>query len=95
MTTAGTSPIRFPSRLSFEANIEKYFPNDRPTLYAAEVFWYLNAGGTDPYTSVPSLADREFWDTRMPTVSRMRSRASRFNGSAAKSTGSLGAFRKC
>ena len=46
-----------PFQTSFDGYIEKYFPNERGTLYAAEVFWYLNAGGTDPYTSVP-VADR-------------------------------------
>jgi len=46
-----------PFDTSLEANIEKYYPNTRPTLYAAEVFWYLNAGGIDPYTAVP-VADR-------------------------------------
>ena len=34
-----------PFDTSFEADIEKYFANERPTLYAAEVFWYLNPGG--------------------------------------------------
>ncbi len=46
-----------PFQSSFEGNIEKYFPNERTTLYAAEAFWYLNAGGTDPYEPVP-VADR-------------------------------------
>ena len=46
-----------PFDTSFEADIEKYFRNERSTLYAAEVFWYLNAGGTDPYPAVP-LAER-------------------------------------
>lgn len=38
---------------SFESCIEKYFPNDRPTLYAATVYWYQAPGGRDPYLSVP------------------------------------------
>ncbi|HEY0257107.1 MAG TPA: DUF2961 domain-containing protein, partial [Candidatus Methylacidiphilales bacterium] len=46
-----------PFQTSFEGDIEKYFPNERPTLYAAEAFWYLNAGGSDPYDPVP-VADR-------------------------------------
>jgi hypothetical protein len=46
-----------PFQTSFEGIIEKYYPNERTTLYAAEVFWYLNAGGTDPYTPDP-VADR-------------------------------------
>jgi hypothetical protein len=37
----------------FEADIEKYYPNTRPTLYASTVFWYLEPGGNDPYAPVP------------------------------------------
>ena len=46
-----------PFATSFEADLEKYFSNERSTLYAAEVFWYLNAGGADPYPTVP-VSDR-------------------------------------
>jgi len=46
-----------PFQTSFEGDIEKYFTNERTTLYAAEAYWYLNAGGTDPYSAVP-VADR-------------------------------------
>ena len=42
---------------SFEASIEKYFSDARPTTYAAVVYWYLAAGGVDPYPSYP-LEDR-------------------------------------
>jgi len=59
-------PDSVPFESSFEGDIEKYFPNARSTLYAAEVFWYLNAGGTDPYRPVP-VADRFGYWTR-PTV---------------------------
>jgi len=50
-----------PFDTSLEASIEKYFSNDRLTLYAAEVFWYLNAGGTDPYTAVPVTDRVGYW----------------------------------
>ncbi len=50
-----------PFDTSFEADIEKYFKNERPTLFAAEVFWYLNAGGTDPYTAVPVTDRVGYW----------------------------------
>ena len=33
---------------SFEGDIEKYYPNQRPTLYAATAYWYLAPGGNDP-----------------------------------------------
>ena len=49
-----------PFQTSFEGNIEKYFPNERGTLFAAVAFWYLNAGGTDPYQAVP-VSDRAGW----------------------------------
>jgi hypothetical protein len=42
-----------PFQESFEGCIEKYFPNERGTLYAATVYWYLAVGGEDPYGPVP------------------------------------------
>jgi hypothetical protein len=50
-----------PFQTSLEANIEKYFPNSRPTLFAAEVFWYLNAGGMDPYKPLPVTDRVGYW----------------------------------
>jgi hypothetical protein len=46
-----------PFEKQFEGCIEKYYPNDRPTLYASTVFWYLEPGGNDPYLPVP-LSER-------------------------------------
>jgi hypothetical protein len=34
-----------PFQTAFEGYIEKYFSNDRPTLYAAVAYWYLAPGG--------------------------------------------------
>lgn len=42
-----------PFQQRFDGNIEKYFPNTRPTLYAATTYWYLAPGGIDPYEPVP------------------------------------------
>ncbi len=42
-----------PFQKQFEGYIEKYFPNERPTLYASTVFWYLEPGGHDPYLPLP------------------------------------------
>jgi hypothetical protein len=42
-----------PFQQKFEADIEKYFPNERPTLYASMVCWYLDATGYDPYSPLP------------------------------------------
>ena len=42
-----------PFSKSFEGAIEKYFSNDWPTRYAAVAYWYLSAGGEDPYGPVP------------------------------------------
>jgi hypothetical protein len=54
-------PDALPFSKSLEADIEKYFGNDRGTLYAAEAYWYLDPSGIDPYPAV-SLADRAgYW----------------------------------
>jgi hypothetical protein len=50
-----------PFQNSFEGCIEKYFPNSRPTLYAATAFWYLAAGGDDPYGPVPVDQRIGYW----------------------------------
>jgi hypothetical protein len=51
-----------PFHTSFEAAIEKYFPSPEPgqplayrqlALYAAVAYWYLAAGGDDPYRPLP------------------------------------------
>ncbi|HPD16271.1 MAG TPA: DUF2961 domain-containing protein [Planctomycetota bacterium] len=46
-----------PFQTSFDAFIEKYYPNTKPTLYAAVAYWYLAAGQTDAYDEAP-VADR-------------------------------------
>ena len=46
-----------PFQKEFEGDIEKYFSNDRPTRYAATVYWYLAPDGNDPYSAVP-VAER-------------------------------------
>ncbi len=51
-----------PFQHSFEAAIEKYFPNSRPTLYASTVFWYLAQGGEDPYPPQPTEARTGYWN---------------------------------
>jgi hypothetical protein len=57
-----------PFQTGFEGAIEKYFPNSRPTLYAAVAFWYLDAGGKDPYKEIP-VADRiGYWTPPPPEV---------------------------
>ncbi len=42
-----------PFQESFDGVIEKYFLNRSQTLYDATVYWYLDAGGVDPYSPVP------------------------------------------
>jgi len=54
-----------PFQKSFEGAIEKYYPNDRPTLYASTVYWYLEPGGLDPYQAVP-VGDRTFYAEAEP-----------------------------
>ncbi len=51
-----------PFQTAFEGYIEKYFPNDRPTLYAAVAYWYLAPGGLDPYAAAPLTERIGYWD---------------------------------
>jgi D-arabinan exo alpha-(1,3)/(1,5)-arabinofuranosidase (non-reducing end) len=50
-----------PFQTSFEADIEKYYPNSRPTLYACMAYWYQAAGQTDPYKPVPVEEREGYW----------------------------------
>lgn len=56
-----------PFRKGFEGDIEKYFANARPTLYAATVYWYLAPNGMDPYSSCP-VTEREGYWVEIPTM---------------------------
>ena len=49
-----------PFQKSFEGDIEKYFKNDLPTLFASTSYWYLAPGGVDPYQPVP-VDERTFY----------------------------------
>ncbi len=51
-----------PFQTRFDGYIEKYFPNDRPTQYAAMAYWYLEAGKADAYSPVPVEKRIEFMD---------------------------------
>ena len=51
-----------PFHKAFEAGIEKYYPNSKPTLYAATAYWYLEAGGKDPYPVVPLKERASYWN---------------------------------
>lgn len=46
-----------PFQSGFEGSIEKYL-GDEKAEYAITCYWYLSAGGTDPYQPTESLADR-------------------------------------
>ncbi len=50
-----------PFQTSFEAAIEKYYPNTKPTLYAATTYWYQAAGQRDPYEVVPVDQRKGYW----------------------------------
>jgi hypothetical protein len=52
-----------PFQGQFEADIEKYFPNKRPTLYAATAYFYLAPGQADGYPELP-LSERVGWYVR-------------------------------
>jgi hypothetical protein len=49
-----------PFQKSFEGAIEKYFPNNRQSLDACMVYWYLSPKGEDLYQPV-AAADRKFY----------------------------------
>jgi hypothetical protein len=51
-----------PFQTSFEGDIEKYYPNKRPTRYACTAYFYLAPGQSDPYQPVPR-PNRTFYDT--------------------------------
>jgi hypothetical protein len=56
-----------PFQKSFEGSIEKYYPNDKPTLYACTVRWYLAKGGVDPFGPV-AASERHGYYHRPATV---------------------------
>jgi len=50
-----------PFQKSFEGCIEKYYKNDRPTLYAGVAYWYVAAGGKDLYPPAPLSERIGYW----------------------------------
>lgn len=50
-----------PFQTSFEGCIEKYYANNRPTLYAGMAYWYVTAGGNDPYRPAPLSERVGYW----------------------------------
>jgi len=50
-----------PFQSSFEAAIEKYYPNDKPTLYASTAYWYQAAGQSDTYEPAPIEQRKGYW----------------------------------
>jgi len=57
-----------PFHSSFEGCIEKYFPNEKPTLYAGMAYWYLKPGGNDPYGAVPLNERLGYWNAVVEPV---------------------------
>jgi len=54
-----------PFQKGFHACLEKYFPNEQPTLFAATAVWYLAPGGKDPIGETP-VAERHGYYHRPP-----------------------------
>ena len=54
-------PDAVPFHTGFEGCIEKYYPNEKPTLYAAMAYWYQAPGGKDPYRPVPVNERLGYW----------------------------------
>ncbi|MGA2497690.1 MAG: DUF2961 domain-containing protein [Tepidisphaeraceae bacterium] len=57
-----------PFQTSFEADIEKYYPNKRPCLYAATAYWYQAAGEKDPYQAAPVEERAGYWTNAAPAA---------------------------
>lgn len=53
-----------PFQASFEGYIEKFFKDDRPTLYSCVAYWYLASGGQDPYKPI-DIKDRLGWYSKL------------------------------
>lgn len=51
-----------PFQRSFAAYLEKYLSNQRPTLYACTVYWYVSPDGIDPYPPRPLDERVGYWD---------------------------------
>ena len=60
-----------PFQSGIEADIEKYFPNSKPTLFAATAYWYLQEDGSDPYGYAP-LETRIGYYQKPPTSGRVK-----------------------
>ena len=57
-----------PFQKSFEGCIEKYYrTEEKGTLYACTVCWYLAPGGVDPYEPVP-VEDRHDYYVKLPAI---------------------------
>jgi hypothetical protein len=56
-----------PFQKSFEADIEKYYANARPTLYACTAYWYQAPGDTDPYEPLPLSERVGYWTAPAPS----------------------------
>ena len=56
-----------PFQKSFEGDIEKYYPNAKPTLYACTAFWYQAAGDADPYEPAPLDQRVGYWTAPAPS----------------------------
>ncbi|HEX4083595.1 MAG TPA: glycoside hydrolase family 172 protein [Chthoniobacteraceae bacterium] len=54
-------PDSVPFQQSLEACIEKYYSSARGTIYGAVAYWYLNAGGIDPYPVLPVTDRVGYW----------------------------------
>ena len=61
-----------PFQKSFEGCIEKYFPNNRNTLYACTVRWYLAPDGVDPYESVPVAQRDGYYSLSLPSAAQFK-----------------------
>lgn len=51
----------YPFQESFEGDVEKFYGNDFPTIYAATAFWYSESSAVDPYPQVGVAERVGYW----------------------------------
>jgi hypothetical protein len=61
-----------PFHQSFQGCIEKYFKNERGTLYACSARWYLAPGGVDRYDAVPAGQRDGYYVKPEPAVAGLK-----------------------
>lgn len=78
-----------PFQKSFDAYLEKYFPDEYPTRYATVAYWYLDPSGVDPHGQVPLQQRVGYYERPIVVAGGYRAIA----GRGAVTTQDMGPFR--